>query len=34
MSIMVVQLVPEGLLFGADRNVTTIARQGDVVASG
>lgn len=31
---MVVQLVREGLLFGADRNVTTIVRQGDVIASG
>ncbi len=34
MSILVVQLVPEGLLFGADRNVTTTVREGEVVASG
>ena len=35
MSILVVQLVPEGLLFAADRNVTTSLRHGDdVLASG
>ena len=35
MSILVVQLVPEGLLFGADRNITTELRLGDdVLASG
>jgi hypothetical protein len=34
MSIMVVQLVPEGLLLGADRNVTTTVRQGAMIASG
>ncbi len=34
MSILVVQLVPEGLLFGADRNVTTTVQQGTVIASG
>jgi hypothetical protein len=34
-SIMVVQLVPEGLLFGADRNITTSLRRGnDVLATG
>jgi hypothetical protein len=34
-SILVVQLVPEGLLFGADRNITTSLRRGDdVLASG
>jgi hypothetical protein len=33
-SILVVQLVPEGLLFGADRNVTVEVPQGSVVASG
>lgn len=35
MSILVVQLVREGLLFGADRNITTSLRRGpDVLASG
>jgi hypothetical protein len=39
MSILVVQLVREGLLFGADRNITTTVRlgtgpQGTVIASG
>jgi hypothetical protein len=33
-SILVVQLVPEGLLFGADRNVTIAVREGEVIASG
>jgi len=33
-SILVVQLVSEGLLFGADRNVTTTVHQGATVASG
>ena len=34
-SILVVQLVPEGLLFGADRNITRRLRRGpDVLASG
>jgi hypothetical protein len=33
-SILLVQLVPEGLLFGADRNVTTTVQQGAVIASG
>lgn len=34
MSILVVQLVPEGVLFGADRNVTTTVQQGALIASG
>lgn len=34
MSILVVQLVREGLLFGADRNVTTTVKRGTMVASG
>lgn len=35
MSILVVQLVPEGLLFGADRNITTsLSRGNDVLATG
>lgn len=35
MSVLVVQLVPEGLLFGADRNITTsLLRGDDVLASG
>ncbi len=33
MTILVVQLVPEGLLFGADRNVTTTVQQGAIIAS-
>jgi hypothetical protein len=34
-SILVVQLVRDGLLFGADRNVTSSLRSGpDVIASG
>jgi hypothetical protein len=34
MSILVVQLVAEGLLLGADRNVTITVREGEVIASG
>jgi hypothetical protein len=33
MSILVVQLVREGLLLGADRNVTTTVTQGTMIAS-
>ena len=34
MSVLVVQVVRDGLLFGADRNVTTTVHQPGVVASG
>jgi hypothetical protein len=34
MSILIVQLVREGLLLGADRNVTTTVTQGTMIASG
>ena len=33
-SILVAQLVPEGVLFGADRNITISVRQGALIASG